>query len=66
MTELALLVLLAIVPGLSFNSGIDLGRSEAKDETIIRCNKEPKWCKDQYTFLMLKEKVEREQAKRNP
>jgi hypothetical protein len=66
MFEILLVVLLAITPGLFINYGKDLGRSEARDETIIRCNKEPKWCKDQYTFLMLKEKVEREEAKRNP
>jgi hypothetical protein len=66
MTEIILIIALIIFIPLSVQSGRESAIPEARDETIIRCNKEPKWCKDQYTFLMLKEKVEREEAKRNP
>jgi hypothetical protein len=66
MTAIILSIALVVLVPLSVQRGKEDATPEVRDETIIRCNKEPKWCKEQYTFLMLKEKFEREQAKRNP
>jgi hypothetical protein len=66
MSEIILIFALIVFIPLSSQVARETAIPQARDETIIRCNKEPKWCKDQYAFLMLKEKFEREQAKRNP
>lgn len=62
---LLLLSIIALVP-LSYNMGIKDITPDIRDQTIIRCNKDPKWCKEQYSFLMLQERFKKEEAKRNP
>jgi hypothetical protein len=59
------IIIIALVP-LTINMTAEDITPDIRDQTIIRCKKEPKWCKEQYSFLMLQERFEKEEAKRNP